>query len=184
MARTKLSKKGIGIIIISLVVLILLIVFGVFMISKSSGKTPVDLTLDFMNKYKNASSEVMNEVYYPFDDELTDTQKDKYKELIKSQYLALDYSITDENVGEVDAIIKVEFEVLDYKDSYDKAISYLKLYEKDLSYEKQMDYVLKQMSNTKEKTKYSIEFSYYKLDGKWVMTELSKADYAKLAGTF
>ena len=184
MAKTKLSKKGIIIIIVSVIVLTIIVAALVFVIKRSAGKTPVDLTLEFMNKYKNASSEVMKEVNYPFEEELTNTQKERYKEIIKSQYLALKYEITDETVGEIDAIIKVEFEVLDYKSSHDKAISYLQLYEKDLSKEKQMDYVLKQISNTKEKTRYSIEFNYYKLDDKWEMINLTKADYNKLAGTF
>lgn len=184
MIRTKFSKRGIGFIILCVIVLAVLVLLGRFILSRAIAKTPIDLTKDFMNKYKNASKEVMDKVNYPYDDELTDNQLKRYKDIIKTQYLALDYDITDEYVGESDAIIKVEFEVFDYASGYEKASSYLSLYEKDMSLEKQVDYKLDEMSKTKEKMKYSISFAYYKLDGKWIMTELTKTDLQKLTGTF
>lgn len=184
MARTKLSKRGIIFIALSIVVLIVLVLVGLFVLTRTSSKSPLDLTLDFMNKYKNASSEVMNEVKYPFNDELSDAQLTTYKDLIRSQYKSMTYEIVNETVGEVDAIIKVDFDVFDYASSYDKANSYLSLYGKDMSLEKQINYKLKEMSKTKEKVTYSIEFKYYKLDGVWYMTDFNKADLSKLSGTF
>lgn len=184
MARTKLSKKGIVFITLSIIVVLSLVLVGVFVYTKTSSKSPLDLTLDFMNKYKNASNEVMNEVKYPYSDELNDTQFNTYKDLIRSQYKSLTYQIVDEKVSEVDAIIKVDFDVFDYASSYDKATSYLSLYGQDMSLEKQVNYKLKAMSDTKEKITYSIEFKYYKLDGVWYMLDVTTADLSKLTGTF
>ena len=62
--------------------------------------------------------------------------------------------------------------------------SYLSLYGSDMSLEKQVNYKLKEMSNTKEKVTYSIEFKFYKLDGVWYMTDITSADLSKLTGTF
>lgn len=184
MARTKLSKRGIIFIALSIIVIVALALVGIFVLTGVSSKSPTDLTLEFMNKYKNASSEVMNQVKYPYNDDLSDTQFNTYKDLIRSQYKSMTYRIDDETVGEVDAIIKVDFDVFDYASSYDKASSYLSLYGKDMSLEKQVNYKLKEMSNTKEKVTYSIEFKYYKLDGVWYMTDVTSADLSKLTGTF
>ncbi len=180
----KINKKLIIGIIIAVVVIILG-VLGILLILKGGdNKTPIDLTKEYMNKYKNCDSEIVKKIKYPFDDEITDTQKAKYKEIIKSQYMALDYEIAEEHVGEIDAIIKVEFSVLDYKSSYDKATSYLSLYGQDKSNEKKVDYKLSEMEHTQEKEKYSIEFTFHKLDGKWHMMDLTKTDLEKLAGIF
>lgn len=184
MARTKLSKRGIIFIALSIIVVIALALVGIFVLTGASSKSPTDLTLEFMNKYKNATSEVMNQVKYPYADKLDKTQMNTYKDLIRSQYRSMSYTISDETVGEVDAIIKVDFDVYDYASSYDKASSYLSLYGSDMSLEKQVNYKLKEMSNTKEKVTYSIEFKFYKLDGVWYMTDVTSADLSKLTGTF
>ncbi len=175
--------------IIAIIVAVILVVvgigIGVALIVKGKGeKTPIDLTKEYLNQYKNCDSEIVAKIKYPFDDELTKAQKAKYKEIIKSQYMALDYEITEEHVGEIDAIIKVQFSVLDYKASYEKANSYLSLYGKDKKEEKKVDYKIKEMEHTQEKETYSIEFTYHKLDGKWHRMDLTETDLAKLAGVF
>ncbi len=185
MVNLKLGKKGILYIALFILGLALIAFVASIILKSASPKGPVELTESFMKKYKNASSEVMDKIKYPYDDVLTDEQFNKYKDIIKTQYLALDYKIVDKPViGEVDAIVKVEFEVLDYASSYDKANSYLSIYESEMPDIKKVDYKLKEMQNTKEKVSYSIEFKYYKLDGEWKMTDLSKASLSKLDGTF
>ena len=185
MVNLKLSKKGILYIALVIFGLGAIAFLGSVILRSASPKGPVELTESFMKKYKNASSEVMDKIKYPYDDVLTDEQFNKYKEIIKTQYLALDYKIVDTPViGDIDAIVKVEFEVLDYASSYDKASSYLSIYEPEMTEVKRVDYKLKEMQNTKEKVSYSIEFKYYKLDGEWKMTDLSKATLSKLDGTF
>lgn len=184
MVKLKLSKRGIIFVAIAIIVVILLMVLGLRVLSNASVKTPVELTESFMKKYQIADSEIMNKIEYPFDDQLTDEQLKRYKDLIETQYLALDYQIVEENIGELDAIIKVEFSVFDYASSYDKATNYLNVYEKDMSSIKQVDYKLKEMENTQEKITYAITFNYYKLDGKWIMLEVSDTDLSKLSGTY
>ena len=178
------NKKLLITCIVSLVVIVLAVVGICLILKGGKAKTPIDLTKDYMNKYKNCDSEVVKNIKYPFDDEITDAQLKKYKEIIKSQYMALEYEIAEENVGEEDAIIKVQFSVLDYKSSYDKATSYLSLYGLDKPDEKKVDYKISQMEHTQEKEQYSIEFTFHKLEGKWHMMDLTDADLQKLAGTF
>ncbi|MBQ8131798.1 MAG: hypothetical protein IJ193_04845 [Bacilli bacterium] len=182
-----MAKKNRKLIIASIiaVVVIVLGVLGIGILLRGGNhKTPIDLTKEYMNQYKNCDSEVVKKIKYPFEDELTKAQKAKYKEIIKSQYMALDYEITEETVGEIDAIIKVEFSVLDYKASYEKATSYLRLYGQDKTEEKKVDYKLSEMEHTGEKEKYSIEFTFHKLDGEWEMMDLTDADLEKLQGIF
>ncbi len=180
----KKNKKLLIAGIIALVVIVLGVVGICLLLKGGHTKTPIDLTKEYMNKYKNCDSEIVKNIKYPFDDEITDAQKKKYKEIIKSQYMALDYEIAEEHVGEEDAIIKVQFSVLDYKSSYDKATSYLALYGQDKTNEKKVDYKISEMEHTQEKEQYSIEFTFHKLDGKWHMMDLLEADLQKLAGTF
>ena len=182
-----MAKKNKRLLIASAIAVIIIVVgvLGIGILLKGGGKkTPIDLTNEFFKSYKRCDSEVVKNIKYPFDDELTKAQEKKYKEIIKSQYMALDYEIAEEHVGEIDAIIKVEFNVLDYKSSYDKATSYLSLYGKDKTNEKKVDYKLSEMEHTQEKEKYSIEFTFHKLDGKWHMIDPTKTDLQKLAGTF
>lgn len=182
-----MAKKNKKLIIASIIAVIVIVlgVIGIgILLRGGSKKTPIDLTKDYMNRYKNCDKEVVSEIQYPFEDELTKAQKAKYKEIIKSQYMALDYEITEETVGEIDAVIKVEFNVLDYKASYDKATSYLSLYGKDKTEEQKNDYKISEMEHTQEKEKYSIEFTFQKLDGEWQMIDLTKADLEKLQGIF
>lgn len=182
-----MAKKNKKLIIASIVAVAIVVlgVVGVGLLLRGGNKkTPIDLTKEYMNSYKNCDKEVVSKIKYPFEDDLTKAQKAKYKEIIKSQYMALDYEITEEHVGEIDAVIKVEFNVLDYKASYEKATSYLRLYGQDKTEEQKNDYKLKEMEHTQGKEKYSIEFTYHKLDGEWQRMDLTTADLEKLQGIF
>lgn len=182
-----MAKKNKKLLIASIIAIVIIVVgvLGLGLLLKGGdNKSPIDLTNDFFNKYKKCDSEVVDKIEYPFDDELSEKQLKKYKELIKSQYKALDYEIAEEHIGEESAIVKVQFNVLDYKSSYDKATSYLSLYGQAKSDTKKIDYKLKEMEKTKSKEKYSIEFNFHKLEGKWQMVDLTEADLQKLAGIF
>lgn len=186
MAKIKINMKSrkVQLSLLAVILIAVVVVIAVLLLKKNTANTPIDMTKAYMDRFKNLDSEVVSKISYPYSDNLSDSQKKKYEEIIKSQYLSLNYEIVDENIGEIDAIVRVQFSVLDYASSYDRATSYLSLYEKDKSEKEVIDYKISEMENTKEKIEYTIEFAYYNLDGEWHMSDLSPADLRKIAGTF
>lgn len=186
--KIKVNKK---LILIILVIFVLLLTVSlVFYVKKIGTKSPVTLTEEYMQKYQNLNKEIVDSIVYEFDDDLTDVQKNKYKEIMKKQYSKMTYEIMDEVVNETDAIITVEFDVYDLSAAMEMADSYVDVYSdrfmKNGKFDNYaaIDYKLKSLSNCTERIAYSIKFTYYKKDKKWILSDLSDVDLKKLNGTY
>jgi len=122
----------------------------------------------FLNKYQTMDSEVLSQLDTTLnnDNTLTNEQKKEYKELMKKQYQNLTYTIKDEEADGDTATVKVEIEVYDFNKAMTDSDNYLLenqdefiSEENEIDNEKFMDYKISQMKNTKEKVKYTIDFT-------------------------
>ncbi len=174
---------------------ILLLVATIFLLAgcESVMNNPTKRVEVFLNKYQTMDEEVLSQLDDTLNNDrtLTSTQKKDYKDMMKKQYQNLTYTIKDEEVDGDTATVKVEIEVYDFNKAMNEADSYL-LENQDefidennkVDNEKFMDYKIKQMKNTNEKVKYTIEFNLTKNDNTWTLDNVDEITRQKIHGIY
>lgn len=147
----------------------------------------------FLNKYQTMDEEVLSQLDTTLNNDgtLTSEQKEEYRTLMKKQYQNLTYTIKDEEVDGDEARVKVEIEVYDFNKAMSEADDYLLENQNEfidadnnINNEKFMDYKIKQMKNTNEKVKYTIEFDLTKNDNKWTLDDVDEITRQKIHGIY
>lgn len=155
--------------------------------------TPIKRVEEFLGKYQTMDSEVLNQLddVISRNDSLDDNQKKEYKELMKRQYQNLMYKIKEETVDGNSAKVDVEIEVYDYHSAIVKADQYLEEHKDEfvneegtLDQKKFMDYKIEKMKETKEKVKYTLNFTLTKKENKWTMDEITETIRQKIHGIY
>ncbi|MBE6147701.1 MAG: hypothetical protein E7168_05170 [Firmicutes bacterium] len=156
--------------------------------------TPTKKVEEFLSKYQRMDKAVLNQL-----DEviatagtMTSEQKEKYRELMKKQYKNLSYKIKDDIEDGNGATVEVEIEVYDYATAISESESYMLLHKdefinsesNEIDDEKFMGYKLDKMNETKEKIKYTINFTLTKEDSKWELDDITDIDIQKLHGLY
>lgn len=174
---------------ILLVIMMMLTLVG----CESVMNNPTKRVEAFLNKYQVMDNEVLDELdnILKNDETLNEEQKKDYKNLMKKQYQNLTYTIKDEEVDGNNAFVKAEIEVYDFNKAMKKADNYLSEHQdefmdedKNVDNVKFMDHKIKEMKNTNEKVKYTIDFTLTKKDNKWQLDDIDEATRQKIHGIY
>ena len=172
-----------------------LLVVGICLVLAGCGcmkKTAKGAVQDYLNQYKNLSSNVISSMDDVVNDEnLTDSQKEKYRDILKRQYQDLKYEITSEKYDGDNATVEVKITVYDLYKVQKDANNYLTnsgdefkengIYSNDLF----MNYKLDKMKKTTDTVEYNIIFNVTKDDkGNYKVTDLSNSDLEKIHGVY
>lgn len=173
---------------IFLIVSLLLLVVGCGCMKK----TAKGAVQDYLNQYKNLSANVISDMDDVIDNEnLTDTQKEKYRDILKKQYQDLKYDIVSEKYDGDNATVDVKIKVYDLYKVQKDANDYLTtsgdefkengVFSNDLF----MDYKLDKMKKTMDTIEYNITFIVTKDDkGNYKVSDLSNTDLEKIHGVY
>ncbi len=159
----------------------LCLLFLIFLLSgcaSNDAKTPVK---DYLNAYQNHSDKVtvsLNELIK--NENLTKEQQDIYELIMKKQYVDLAYHIDNVTYNGNKAIVTATIEVYDYNHSKEEA---LKEYENnpELNYK---DLQLTYMKRENKRIKYTLSFSAYLDNDKWVLENPDYITLQKIHGVF
>ena len=155
--------------------------------------SPTKVVEKFLNKYQTVDEEIVTQLDETLTKEntLNDELKEAYKEIMKNQYQNLYYTIKDERIDGNHATVTVEIEVYNYSKSIKDADDYLISNEKEflddegnIDNSKFMTYKLKQMKNTKDKIKYTLDFNLTKINEKWVLDDIDEITRQKIHGIY
>ena len=159
-----------------------------------SESTPTIAVEEYMSKYQNLESSVIEDLDdYKLDDniDMTDEQKKDYTSLLQKQYQNLKYKIKDEKTENDYSTVEVEIEVFDYRNSILESEKYIEENKEDflkednsINQDKYIDYKIKEMKKVTDKKKYTITFTLHKQDGKWIVDNLNERDMEKLHGLY
>ena len=173
----------------------LLLVVGICLVLAGCGcmkKTAKGAVQDYLNQYKNLSSNVISSMDDVVNDEnLTDSQKEKYRDILKRQYQDLKYEITSEKYDGDNATVEVKITVYDLYKVQKDANNYLTnngdefkengVYSNDLF----MNYKLDKMKKVTDTVEYNITFNVTKDDkGNYKVVDLSNSDLEKIHGVY
>ena len=155
-------------------------------------KTAKGAVEDYLNQYKNLSSNVISDMENIIKDEnLTDKQKEVYTDALKRQYQDLKYSIESEDYNGDNATVEVKITVYDLYKVQKEADEYLsnnpdEFKDGDVySDELYMDYKLDKMKKSTDTVDYNITFNVTKDDnGNYQVVDLSSQDLEKIHGIY
>lgn len=159
----------------------LCLLFLIFLLSgcvSNDAKTPVK---EYLNAYQNHSDKVtvsLNELIK--NENLTKEQQDIYELIMKKQYVDLAYHIDNVTYDGNKAIVTATIGVYDYNHSKKEA---LKEYENtpELNYK---DLQLTYMKRENKRIKYTLSFSVYLDNDKWVIENPDYITLQKIHGVF
>lgn len=172
-----------------------LLVVGICLVLAGCGcmkKTAKGAVQDYLNQYKNLSSNVISSMDDVVNDEnLTDSQKEKYRDILKRQYQDLKYEIVNEKYDGDNATVEVKITVYDLYKVQKDANNYLTnsgdefkengIYSNDLF----MNYKLDKMKKVTDTVEYNITFNVTKDDkGNYKVNDLSNSDLEKIHGVY
>ena len=173
----------------------LLLVIGSCLVLAGCGcmkKTAKGAVQDYLNQYKNLSSNVITSMDDVVNDEnLTDSQKEKYRDILKRQYQDLKYEIVNEKYDGDNATVEAKITVYDLYKVQKDANNYLTnngdefkenvVYSNDLF----MNYKLDKMKKVTDTIDYNIKFNVIKDDkGNYKVNDLSNSDLEKIHGVY
>ena len=169
-----------------------LFIFLLLLVGCSLSNSPTSKVEELLNKYQTLDSDIKSGIDDVLKEEnLNDSQKERYRKVIEKQYRNLAYEIKDERIDGDRAVVTVEIEVDDYskvlKESSDKLTSDPEYFNDEngkYSHTKYIDYQLDLMKKNKDKVKYTLELTLTKKDKKWVMDNLTTTDMEKMNGTY
>lgn len=155
--------------------------------------TPTKRVEEFLGKYQTVDSVVIKQLddVISRNDTLDSEQKKDYKELFKKQYQNLMYKIKQETVDGSKAKVDVEIEVFDYNKTIREANLYLESHKEEfkgqdnsIDSKKFMNYKIKKIKETKDKIKYTLNFTLTKKDKKWTMDDITEIMRQKIHGMY
>ena len=162
--------------------LMFLVIPVFFLIGCSLSNTPTAKAEELFNKYQKLDSEITSEISLVLDGQnLTESQKERYRKILEKQYTNLTYQIKDEQIDGDTALVTAEIEVLDLKRAIDDLYFDSSIYTKR-TYDEEK---LTRLENTKNKVIYTLELNAYKdQNGNWKLNALSNDKIKKIQGMY
>ena len=180
----------------------------------SMENTPTKRVENFLDNYKSQNDTVLNQLQemVSSDTIMDENQRSRYSDIMKRQYKDMTYEIKDETIQGNNATVIAEIEVYDYYKTNKEAEEYYNnnpnefandtnnndgLVEKakdavDEAKEeatssnnfKLIEYRLNSLNDTKDRVKYTINFSLTKKDDKWTLNDIDDATRQKIHGLY
>ena len=161
--------------------------------NKQTTNTPKGEVAKLFSNYNSLNSDVLIQLDSVMSTEdLTDSEKAKYKDVLKRQYEDLNYTIKDEVITDDKAVVTAEIEVYDLRKVIDDADKYLESNKEEFYKEgttttdtsKFWDYKLENMKKMTDRVKYTIDFSLTKIENEWKLDDLLEIDRQKIHGLY
>ena len=154
-----------------------------FLFGCALNNSPTSKAEELLNKYQMLDADIKSEIDSITDKEnLTETQKERYKKIIESQYKNLSYEIKDEKIDGDIATITVQIKVTDYKKVIKEVDEEFK--DKEYTLEEYNNAKLDKLEKAKDTVVYTLELDVNKTGDEWKVDSLSNIDKKKLQGMY
>lgn len=162
-----------------------LFIFLLLLVGCSLSNSPTSKVEEFLNKYQTLDSDIKSGIDDILKEEnLTDSQKERYRKVIEKQYRNLSYEIKNERIDGDTATITVEIEAMDYKKEVNDTNNYYQGID-NYTVEDYNNTKLDKLEKAKDKVKYTIDFEVKKDgNGNWKLSSLSNETIKKIQGMY
>ena len=144
--------------------------------------TPTSKVEELYNKYQTLDNDIDSGIEQVLNEQnLSNTQKDRYRAILEKQYKNLTYQIKEEIIDGNNATVKTEIEVTDLKKTINDLVFDSTIYTKQTYDEEKLN----RLEKAKDKVKYTLELTLTKnSDGKWTLDALTNEQIKKIQGMY
>lgn len=153
-----------------------------FLVGCSMANTPTSKVEDLFTKYQTLDTDIDTGIDDILNEQnLSTTQKDRYRSILEKQYKNLTYQIKEEIVDGDTATVVAEIEVTDLKKSINDLVFDSAIYTKETYDEEKLN----RLEEAKDKVKYTLELTLTKdSDGEWKLDALTNEQIKKIQGMY
>ena len=155
--------------------------------------TPTKRVEMFFESYQSLDKNVIDQLNDVANNEIsfTDSQRESYVDLMKKHYQALKYEIKDEVINGDTATVTVEITVMDYSNILKEANEYLENNKQEFNDENGKydetsfnEYRLNKLKEADKTVTYTIDMTLTKIDGEWILDDVSNDVNDKIQGIY
>lgn len=161
---------------------ILFLILILFLIGCTMNNTPTSKVEELFSKYQKLDKDISNNIdKILIEQNLSETQKDRYRKILENQYKNLSYQIKEETIDGNTATVTTEIEVIDLKKSINDLVFDSNIYTKETYDEEKLN----RLEQAKEKVKYTLELTLTKNENKeWKLNALTNEEINKIQGMY
>lgn len=162
--------------------LLLLIIPLILLVACTMANTPTSKVEELFTKYQTLDADIDSGITTILDEQnLSETQKERYRKILENQYRNLTYQIKEETIDGNTATITVEIEVLDLKRTISDLTFDNSIYTKETYDEEKLN----RLETAKDKVKYTLELTLTKNDNdEWKLNGLTNENIKKIQGMY
>jgi len=144
--------------------------------------TPTSKVEELFTKYQTLDTDINTGINSVLDEQnLSDSQKDRYRTILENQYRNLTYQIKEEIIDGDTATVVTEIEVTDLKKSINDLTFDSTIYTKETYDEEKLN----RLEKAKDKVKYTLELTVTKNDNdEWELNALTNEEIKKIQGMY
>lgn len=144
--------------------------------------TPTSKVEELFTKYQTLDTDIDTGINNILDEQnLSSTQKDRYRTILENQYKNLTYQIKEELIDGDTATVITEIEVTDLKKSINNLVFDSTIYTKETYDEEKLN----RLEKAKDKVKYTLELTLTKdSDDEWKLNALTNEEIKKIQGMY
>lgn len=144
--------------------------------------TPTSKVENLFMKYQKLDNDIDNGIDSVLNEQnMSDSQKERYRKILEKQYKNLSYQIKEETIDGDTATVTAEIEVTDLKKSVDGLVFDSNIYTKETFDEERLN----RLEQAKEKIKYTLELTLTKTkNDEWKLNALTNEQIKKIQGMY
>ena len=144
--------------------------------------TPTSKVEELFTKYQTLDTDINTGINSILDEQnLSDSQKNRYRAILENQYKNLTYQIKEEIIDGDTATVVTEIEVTDLKKSINDLTFDSTIYTKQTYDEEKLN----RLEKAKDKVKYTLELTVTKNDNdEWELNALTNEEIKKIQGMY
>lgn len=162
--------------------ILLFVVPILLLIGCSMSNTPTSKVEELFTKYQKLDTDITTNIDDVLNEQnLSQTQKERYRKILENQYKNISYQIKEEKIDGNTATVITEIEVIDLKKSINDLVFDSNIYTKETYDEEKLN----RLEKSKDKVKYTLELKLSKdSNDKWKLDALTNEEMKKIQGMY
>lgn len=162
--------------------LFVLPILFIILVGCEMANTPTSKAEELFAKYQKLDSDIDNGIDNVLNEQnMSDSQKERYRKILEKQYKNLTYQIKEETIDGDTATVTVEIEVTDLKKAVDGLVFDNAIYTKETFDEERLN----RLEQAKDKIKYTLELTLNKTQNdEWKLNALTNEQIKKIQGMY
>ena len=154
----------------------------IILVGCEMANTPTSKVEDLFTKYQKLDTDIDNGIDNILEEQnLSESQKERYRKILENQYKNLTYQIKEETIDGDNATIIAEIEVTDLRKSVEGLVFDSTVYTKETFDEERLN----RLEQAKDKVKYTLDLTLTKgSNDEWKLNALTNEQIKKIQGMY